>query len=64
MLVDVRSPEAVARAMLRLAEDTETRLTLGRAARESAWRRFRFEVVAESYEEVYEEVLANSKRDK
>ncbi len=64
MLVDVRSPEAVARAMLRLAEDTETRLALGRAARESAWRRFRFEVVAKSYEEVYEEVLTNAKRDK
>jgi len=58
LLVDVRSPQAVAGAMLRLAEDAEMRITLGRAARRSAWHRFRLEHVVDAYEKVYDEVLA------
>lgn len=64
LLVDVRSPQEVAQAMLRLAKDPETRLALGKSAYESAWRRFRIESVVDAYEETYDEVLMNFARGK
>lgn len=59
LLADVRSPADVARAMLRLGREDGLRLDLGRAARESACRRFRVARVVDAYEELYEEVLAD-----
>ena len=55
MLVDVRSPDQIASAMIRLAQDEDTRTRLGAAGREFARRRFHIEQVADQYEAIYEE---------
>lgn len=53
ILVDVRSPDQIASAMLRLAQDDEFRTVLGAAARESVKSRFHIEQVADRYEAIY-----------
>lgn len=53
LLVDVRSPEAIAAAMGALAEDPGARAEWGRRARENARRRFQIAVVAEAYQAAY-----------
>jgi glycosyltransferase involved in cell wall biosynthesis len=53
VLVDVRSPDQIASAMLRLAQDEGTRARLGAAGREFARRRFHIEQVADQYEAIY-----------
>jgi L-malate glycosyltransferase len=60
VLVDVRSPDQIASAMLRLAQDEDTRARLGAAGREFAKRRFRIEQVADQYEAIYAEVAAHA----
>ena len=55
VLVDVRSPDQIASAMIRLAQDENTRTRLGAAGREFARRRFHIEQVADQYEAIYAE---------
>jgi glycosyltransferase involved in cell wall biosynthesis len=55
VLVDVRSPDQIASAMIRLAQDANTRTRLGAAGREFARRRFNIEQVADQYEAIYAE---------
>jgi glycosyltransferase involved in cell wall biosynthesis len=59
LLVDVRSPEAIAAAMLQLASDISLQTRLGAAARESIRQRFRLDQVVEQYEIVYEQLASN-----
>jgi L-malate glycosyltransferase len=56
MLVDVRSPDQIASAMLRLIQDHKVRKRLGELARESVKRRFHIKEVANSYEAIYAEL--------
>ena len=60
LLVDVKSPAALARGLLDLARDPQLRTRLGLAARDSAWRRFRSAAVAVQYEALYEQLLHSS----
>jgi len=57
MLVDVRSPEQVANAMLKLVQDSELRQRLSEAGHRRARRHFSIEAVADAYERKYEEIL-------
>ncbi len=54
LLVDVGDRKCLAQAMLQLARTPELSASLGRAAQESAQRRFHIEQVASAYEELYE----------
>jgi glycosyltransferase involved in cell wall biosynthesis len=58
LLVDVRKPEEVARAMLRLAADPVLRQKLSRAAYQKAWNSFRADAVIPQYEALYKEFEA------
>lgn len=58
MLVDVRSPDQIASAMLRLIQDNEARRHLGELARESVKRRFHIKQVADSYEAIYAQLAS------
>jgi L-malate glycosyltransferase len=58
VLVDVRSPDQIASAMVRLAQDEDTRARLGEAGREFAKSNFHIEHVADQYEAIYAEVAA------
>jgi glycosyltransferase involved in cell wall biosynthesis len=60
LLVNVRSPASVAQAMLRFARDPRLCLAFGRAARESAHRRFHVGHVVSMYEDSYREVLSSA----
>jgi glycosyltransferase involved in cell wall biosynthesis len=53
LLVDVRDPKAVARAMQRLAGDPGLRRKLADAAFEHAWNNFRADAVVPQYEALY-----------
>lgn len=53
LLVDVRSPTALAAAMLELAASPELRAAWGRKGRENALRRFHMGVVADAYQAAY-----------
>jgi len=57
-LVPPRDPDAVAEAVLRLAETRELRVRFGERSRERAVTQFAFTVVAERTESVYRELLA------
>jgi glycosyltransferase involved in cell wall biosynthesis len=59
VLVDVRSDQAMADAMFRLAADADLRARLGQAARGSSARRFSTDHVMTAYEKQYEQVIAN-----
>jgi len=61
VLVDVRSPDRLAEAMLRLAQNEDDRVRLGMAGQESAKNRFHIEQVASRYEAIYAE-LARQRR--
>lgn len=61
MLVNVRSAEAIATAMKKLADDEKGRLRLGEKGREGARRRFHISVVTDAYLEAYSEILAKEK---
>lgn len=56
ILVDVRQPEVIADAMLKLGRDFHLRNRLGRRAREAAKKRFHISRVADRYEEIYDEL--------
>jgi len=56
VLVDVRSSNRLAEAMLRLAQDENLRANIGLAGYESAKSRFHIEKVAEQYERIYLEL--------
>jgi glycosyltransferase involved in cell wall biosynthesis len=58
LLVDVRSPDAIASAMLRVAQDEELRTRLGAAAREAAKRRFHLDDVTDRYEDIYMQLVS------
>jgi L-malate glycosyltransferase len=60
VLVDVRSPDQVASAMLRLAQDRQLRDRLGAAGRESTKRRFHIEGVADRYESIYAQLAVGA----
>jgi glycosyltransferase involved in cell wall biosynthesis len=53
LLVDVRYPDRIASAMLRLAQNEDFRAALGRAGRDFARSRFHIEQVADQYEAIY-----------
>jgi len=53
LLVDVRAPRELARAMLSLAEDQERRRALGLRGRDNALRRFHNRVVTDAYQAAY-----------
>ncbi len=53
LLVDVKSPNAISRAMLQLGEDASLRKTIAQKAYTSAYRRFRAEPVLFAYQAVY-----------
>lgn len=55
-LADVSSAESVANALLKLATNPELREQLGKAAFESAYKRFRSEVVFSQYENLYRQI--------
>jgi glycosyltransferase involved in cell wall biosynthesis len=59
ILVDVRSPDQLASAMLQLAQGDEGRMRLGMTARESVRRRFHIEQVADRYEAIYAQLAAH-----
>jgi len=60
VLVNVRSPDRIASAMLRLAQDEDTRARLGAAGREFARRHFHIEQVADRYEGIYAELVGQA----
>ena len=57
LLVDVRSPDRIAEAMLRLAEDEGERARVGTAGQVLAKERFHIARVADQYEVIYRNVL-------
>lgn len=57
MLVDVTDPEAVAAAMIRLANDADERRELGKRGRNFAESKFNIRVVADAYENIYSDLL-------
>lgn len=57
MLVDVTDPEAVAAAMIRLANDAGERRELGQRGRKFAEAKFHIRVVADAYENIYSDLL-------
>ncbi len=59
LLVDVRSPFALATSMLRLAKDAATRHAIGQAGFESAKRRFHIDNVVESWENYYLQAIGS-----
>ncbi len=62
VLVDVRSPEALAAAMLALGASPSERARYAGAGHESARRRFHVSVVSALYERLYEEVANHGVR--
>jgi L-malate glycosyltransferase len=60
LLVDVRSPRAIAQGMLRLAGDGVARSALGQKGRDSVRRRFHIENIATRYEAFYEELAGSA----
>jgi glycosyltransferase involved in cell wall biosynthesis len=58
LLVPVRDPSALARAILRLLDDPQERKRLGRRARETAAERFDERTIADVVVESYRELLA------
>ncbi len=63
LLVDVRKPEEVARAMRRLAADGDLRRKLSCAAFEKARTNFHADVVVPQYEAFYKEFEAHLRKD-
>jgi len=57
LLVDVRSPRAIAEAMLQLAQSESLRAEWGQKARDNALRRFHIRMVADAYQEMYASIL-------
>jgi L-malate glycosyltransferase len=55
LLVDVRKPNAIAAAMLRLGQDRALRVSLSAAALQKAWENFRADLVVPQYEALYAE---------
>lgn len=60
VLVDVRSPKCVLKAMRELVENENKRLKCGEAGREFVSTRFRIGIVADAYERIYEGLLSTS----
>jgi L-malate glycosyltransferase len=60
LLVDVRSPEQIAMAMLTLAQNRDFCRELGAAGRKFAKRHFHIENVADQYEHVYAKLSSQS----
>jgi glycosyltransferase involved in cell wall biosynthesis len=60
VLVNVRSTDQIASAMLRLAQDEDTRARLAVAGREFARRHFHIEQVADRYEAIYAELVGQA----
>lgn len=60
VLVDVRSAEQLASAMLRLAQDEQGRVELGIAGRRSVKSRFHIAQVADRYEAIYAELASQA----
>ena len=62
LLVDVRSPEAIAAAMLEIASDGVTRMRLERIARRSVMERFHLAQVTDRYEAIYASLVSKAYR--
>jgi glycosyltransferase involved in cell wall biosynthesis len=60
VLVDVRSPDQIASAMIRLVQDEEGRIELGAAARKSTKHRFHIEQIADQYEAIYAQLASQA----
>lgn len=63
MLVDIRSPEAMAQAMLELGRNDAGRRQMGEAARVAVWERFDITRTMDRYEEIFVQ-LAHSRRQR
>ncbi|BBB48868.1 glycosyltransferase family 4 protein [Pelolinea submarina] len=61
LLVDVRSSQEIADAMLILAKDPDLRFTLGRLGRERAKQHYSLNKTTSMYEILYQQILSNSK---
>jgi len=59
LLVDVTDPEAVAKAMIRLADHADERRELGQRGRDFAEAKFHIRVVADAYENIYFDLLGD-----
>jgi len=57
LLVPERSPEAIARAVLKIAADSDLRQRLTISAREDVNRRFSWEVIAGEFEQLFNDVI-------
>jgi glycosyltransferase involved in cell wall biosynthesis len=64
VLVDIRSADAIAGAMLDLARDRDRRRRLGAAARDYAGRHYRLSRVVDQYEAIYSELAAAARQKK
>ena len=62
MLVDVRSPKAIASAMLQIASDRVARTRLEAIARMSVMQRFHLAQVTDQYEAIYAGLVAEARR--
>lgn len=56
-IVPASDPEAMAQALLRMADDPERSAAMGRAAREDAVRRFGLNAMSGSYQHLYDRLL-------
>jgi glycosyltransferase involved in cell wall biosynthesis len=62
LLVDVRSPQAIAEAMVLLLEDTDYRQSISKAGQTRARSEFSPGRIAACYERVYEKLLSGERR--
>jgi glycosyltransferase involved in cell wall biosynthesis len=62
LLVDVRSPRAIASAMLQIASDDVARMRLERSARESVMQRFHLARTTDQYEAIYSSLVTQGSR--
>jgi glycosyltransferase involved in cell wall biosynthesis len=57
VLVDVRNPDLIAKAMAKLAKDADYRNEMGKRGFERASTLYRLNVVMSQYEEMYKTIL-------
>jgi len=62
LLVPPRDPEAMGKALVSLLVDDERRRSLGAAARDRAFSKFRLDLMARRYRHLYEDLLAEPAR--
>ena len=61
ILVPAGEPEALLKALLRLADSSKTRARLAREAKRTVEQRFSFDKMTEKYRAIYDSLLENQK---